>query len=79
MTDNYLKVIDAPGLLRDPYSKALVSADSAALQEHRKKRKALVDVINKNKELEEKVEFVLSKLNSIESILLKLAEKQTNG
>lgn len=79
MTDNYLKVIDAPGLLRDPYSKALVSADVSALNEHRKKKRAMNAILNNSRELEARVDELSSKMDNIEIMLTKLLEKQSNG
>jgi hypothetical protein len=79
MTDNYLKVIDAPGLLRDPYSKALVNADVSALNEHKKKKRAMHAILNNSKELEARVDELSSKMDNIEIMLTKLLEKQSNG
>lgn len=79
MTDNYLKVIDAPGLLRDPYSKALVNSDVSALNEHKKKKRAMNAILNNSKELEARVDELSSKMNNIEIMLTKLLEKQSNG
>jgi hypothetical protein len=79
MTDNYLKVIDAPGLLRDPYSKALINADVSALNEHRKKKRAMNAILNNSRELEARVDELSSKMDNIEIMLTKLLEKQSNG
>lgn len=76
MTDNYLKVIDAPGLLRDPHSKALINTDVSALNEHRKKKKIMSSILNNSKELESRVDELSSKMNNIESLLKQLLEKQ---
>lgn len=76
MTDNYLKVIDAPGLLRDPHSKALLNTDVSALNEHRKKKRAMAAILNNSKELESRVDELSSKMNNIESLLKQLLEKQ---
>lgn len=79
MTDNYLKVIDAPGLLRDPHSKALINTDVSALNEHRKKKRAMAAILNNNRDLEVRVEELSSKINNIESLLTQLLEKQSNA
>lgn len=76
MTDNYLKVIDAPGLLRDPHSKALINTDVSALNEHRKKKRIMSSILNNSKELESRVDELSSKMNNIESMLKQLLEKQ---
>ncbi len=76
MTDNYLKVIDAPGLLRDPHSKALINTDVSALNEHRKKKRIMSSILNNSKELESRVDELSSKMNNIESLLKQLLEKQ---
>lgn len=76
MTDNYLKVIDAPGLLRDPHSKALLNTDVSALNEHRKKKRAMAAILNNSRELESRVDELSSKINNIESLLKQLLEKK---
>jgi hypothetical protein len=72
MTEQYLKVIDAPGLYRDPHSKAIICADEEALLAHRKKKRAMRSVLNKNAELQEEVNDLRDKLESLESIVAKL-------
>lgn len=76
MTDNYLKVIDAPGLLRDPHSKALINTDVSALNEHRKKKRIMSSILNNSKELETRVDELSSRMSNIESMLKQLLEKQ---
>jgi hypothetical protein len=78
MTDQqqYLKVIDAPGLYRDPHSKAIVAADEDALLAHRKKKQAMKAVLNKNVELKQEVQDLRSKLNALEDIVNKLVANQ---
>lgn len=39
-----VKVKDRPDLVRDSYSKAILSTDSIALQEHRQKKKLFKDM-----------------------------------
>lgn len=73
MTD-YLKVIDAPGLERDPVSKAILCADTDALREHRKKKQMMLLMVQKNKELENKLEYVQNELSDIKTLLHKLLE-----
>jgi hypothetical protein len=68
----YLKVIDAPGLYRDPHSKAIVSADVVALQSHRKRKQAMRQVLNKNEELRGEIDQVKQRLNGLESKLEKI-------
>jgi predicted site-specific integrase-resolvase len=73
MTDQFLKVIDAPGLVRDPHSKAIIAADSSSLMEHRKKKQAMMALINKNKNLEKEVDDLKDRLSNIESLLQTIA------
>jgi cell division septum initiation protein DivIVA len=75
MTDQYLKVIDAPGLLRDPHSKAIVAADSDALLAHRKKKQAMRAILNKNTELKQEVDQLKDQLQRLESIVSSLVAK----
>lgn len=67
----YFKVVDAPGLLRDPHSKALISADVTALQDHRRKRRLIKDMVSKNQDLE-------SRVKTLEDLVNKLIEKNIN-
>lgn len=73
MTD-YLKVIDAPGLERDPVSKAILCSDMDALKEHRKKKLMMMTMVQKNKELENKIENIQNELSDIKTLLYKLLE-----
>ena len=70
----YLKVIDAPGLERDPVSKAILCADMDALKEHRKKKQMMLAMVQKNKDLEIKIENVQNELSDIKTLLYKLLE-----
>lgn len=68
----FYKVVDAPGLLRDPHSKALISADVSALNDHRRKRKHIKDMIVKNNDLETRVKV-------LEELVNKLLENKINA
>lgn len=73
MTDKqYYKVVDAPGLLRDPHSKALISADVTALHDHRRKRKLMKEMVTKNQDLETRVKV-------LEDLVNKLLENKINA
>ena len=69
MTEEYLKVIDAPGLLRDPHSKAIIAADSDTLLAHRKKKQAIRSVLNKNMELKQEVDQLKSQIARLEQVV----------
>lgn len=71
-TSQYLKVIDAPGLYRDPVSKAIVAADADALLAHRKKKQAMKAVLNKNVELKQEVNELKDRLENLESLVSRL-------
>jgi hypothetical protein len=74
MTD-YAKVVDAPGLVRDPHSKAIIAQDSSALAEHRKKRAMMASLLNKNKSLENEVKQLSDRLTSMETLLERIILK----
>lgn len=51
--NKYLKVKDRPDLVRDPNSKAILSTDMKALQEHREKRKLFKQLLEKTNEVDQ--------------------------
>jgi hypothetical protein len=74
MTD-YAKVIDSPGLVRDPHSKAIIANDSSALMEHRKKKAMMASLLNKNKTLENEVRQLDDRLSKMENLLERIIQK----
>jgi hypothetical protein len=74
MHNNLLKVIDAPGLYRDPNSKAIIAADPSALLEHRKKKAIMASILNKNKAVEEEISELKKQVSDIQQTLIKLTQ-----
>jgi TolA-binding protein len=73
MTDQIVyKVKDAPGLVRDPYSKAIIATRDDSLLEQKKKRRIMIETIKKNKELQQQVDDMHERINKLEE-LIKLA------
>jgi len=60
---NYVKVKDHNGLVRDMSSKAILSVDTAALEEHRKKKSMMKGVIENS-----------HKINRIEDDILEIKQ-----
>lgn len=72
------KVIGEPDLVRDPHSKALLSADTSSLLEHRKKRemyKQLKDSANAVSALNSEIDELKQEMLEIKSMLVKLINK----
>jgi hypothetical protein len=70
-----LKVKDHPGLIRDPYSKAIINTDLNALQEHRKK----IQFENTVKENNQKINKMENDMAEIKAMLNMLISKNNNG
>lgn len=73
-----LKVLDDNSLVRDPYSKALLTVDTSALNEHRRKRLTIIqnqENANRINTLEANVTELKTELTDIKSLLIKLVEK----
>jgi hypothetical protein len=66
-----IKVKDERGLLRDPYSKAILNADVSALEENRRKRKLQKRLHNSIGEIEE----IKQRLDKLESLVTQLLNK----
>ena len=65
---NYAKVKEQKGLVREMYSKAILNTDAQALQEHRKNKKMmkeLVDNSTKIKKIEDDISSIKEMLSSI--------------
>lgn len=72
-----IKVQDHRGLVRDPYSKAILSIDTSSLYEHRKNKKMLSDLyVNGNKvnELNSQVNLLKDEISEMKNILTMLLE-----
>lgn len=70
-----IKVEGNAGLVRDPHSKAILSVDTTALQEHRKKKQMMKKVIDSTKDVDKlKVELddVKKDISEIKSMLHQL-------
>jgi hypothetical protein len=63
------KVKDAPGLVRDPHSKAIIATRDDSLLEQRKKREILKQTLKRNKELEEQVQSMDQRINRLEELI----------
>lgn len=66
--NNYIPVKDNKSLLRDGFSKALLSVDREALSQHRNKRKMMRELIENST----KIVKLEDELNEIKSILQEL-------
>ena len=70
---NYVKVEDAPDLVKDLSSGAVLNTNVQALQAYRKRREKL----NKTEQLEDRVTTIENTLNELKSLLVAvLAEKK---
>lgn len=78
MTD-FFRVIDAPGLVRDPVSKALLGMDLEAKREHRKKKAFLHGIIAREEVLRKELQELKDEMVRVKSILAELQEKIING
>lgn len=73
-----IKVKDERGLVRDPFSKAILNTNITALQEHRKKRKMFRETILNKDELNSIKNEVLTlktELNDIKYLLEQLINR----
>ena len=75
MTDQYLKVVDAPGLYRDPVSKAIIACDESAKEAHIKKKQAMMGLISKNRELKTEVDMLKEQMSKLEKLVTDLVSK----
>ena len=70
---NYLKIEDAPDLVKDTNSGAVLNTNVQALEAYRKRREKL----NKTEQLENRVTTIENTLNELKSLLIAvLAEKK---
>lgn len=65
---NYVKVKDHNGLVRDMSSKAILSVDTAALEEHRKKKNMMKNVIENS----HKINRIEDDISEIKQLLAQL-------
>lgn len=74
-----IKVKDERGLVRDPFSKAILNTNRSALQEHRKKRDMLKKTVVQRNELNnviEEVNSIKTELNDIKILLEQLINRK---
>lgn len=73
-----IKVSGERGLVRDPYSKAILNTDVTALQEHRRKKTMLRELYNSKDEihdLKEEVSTIKQEMSDIKMMLEQLLTK----
>jgi len=68
MSNDYVKVKGSPGLVRDPYTNAILNTDPAVLM--RRKQKTIAQ--QKEKALDDKINSLEKDLSEIKELLKKL-------
>jgi len=69
MKDNYIEIPDAPGLVRDPNTTALLNINRSEVEQARERKKL-------RKQKEKEFEELKNEVSEIKGLLLKLIEKQ---
>lgn len=75
----FFRVVDAPNLVRDPVSKALLGVDPEAKREHRKKKAFMQGIVAREEILRKELQELKGEIVKIQSILTELQEKIING
>ena len=68
-----IKVKDNKGLVRDPYSKAIINVDNNALLEHRRKKQFVVQQTENSK----RIDKIETEIIEIKNLLKNLVDKLT--
>lgn len=69
---NPVPVQDRPDLVRDPYSKAILSSDVNKLHEHRRKMAMMKSLINNSKDIDQ----LKQEISEIKGLLLELVNQK---
>jgi len=69
MKDNYIEIPDAPGLVRDQNTTALLNINRSEVEQARERKKL-------RKQKEKEFEELKNEVSEIKGLLLKLIEKQ---
>lgn len=76
-----IKVLNEKGLVRDPYTKALLNVDNSSLNEHRKKKQLFQQLQSNNQTIEhinDDIDNLKKEMSDIKSMLLLLINKQSS-
>lgn len=74
-----INVIGEPDLVRDPYSKALLNTNTAALQEHRKRKQQARAAVARVDALETDVASLKESMTKIEAMLQYLVSQSKDS
>lgn len=74
---NFAKVKDHTGLVREMYSKAILSVDDQALKDHRKKKAMMKEVVNNS----QKINQIENDMQEIKQMLAEMVKnlRSNNG
>lgn len=75
MIDDYIKVKDKPGLVRDGSSKAVLVVDDAARQNYINQRTIAQRAFNASEELRGEVDELKNEIKDVKSILSQILSK----
>jgi hypothetical protein len=73
-----IKVKDEKDVVKDSVSGAILNVDNQALSAYKKRKLSEIHSRKKTKQLEEDINTIKSRMDNIESLLIRLIEKESN-